>query len=166
MQKFVGKFNKVKNKIRRNHVIESIISTLLRHQYYFVGSLLGQSSEVCFILFQSFFIGPCFLSSLPLSFRLVMQLLLGPATPPKAIRAPSLANSHSLHFYLNSLSFAKNPLFLHSKIIQLLTATVSLRFFCKSKYKQRLSQLASYMSVGTAADRQLAIGIRVRITLL
>ena len=81
------------------------------------------------MLFQSFFIGPCFLSSLPLSFRLVMQLLLGPATPPKAIRAPNLANSLSLHFYLNSLLFTKNPLSLHSKIIQILAPTVPLRIF-------------------------------------
>ena len=34
MQKFVGKFNKVKNKIRRNDVIESIISTPLRTNFY------------------------------------------------------------------------------------------------------------------------------------
>ena len=31
MKKLIGKLNKVKNKIRRNHVIKSIISTLLRH---------------------------------------------------------------------------------------------------------------------------------------
>ena len=138
MQKFLGKFNKVKNKTRRSHVIESIISTLLRHQFYFMGSLLGQSSEIYFIFFQSFFIIWALLFQL--SFRLVpyqlwyMQLqLLGPATLPSVIGVSNLANSLSLHFYLNSLSFTKNPfLFLHSKIIQIFSLTT---FFCKSGYK-------------------------------
>ena len=116
MQKFLGKFDKVKNKIRRSDVIESIISTLLRHQFYFMGSLLGQSSEIYYIFFQSFFIIWALLFQL--SFRLVpyqlwyMQLqLLGPATLPTVIGAPSLANSLSFHFYLNSLSLTKIPFF-------------------------------------------------------
>ena len=55
--------------------------------------------------FSLFFVGPCFFSSLALDLVMQAIALLGPATPPSAIGEPNLANSLSLHFYLNSFSF-------------------------------------------------------------
>ena len=57
---------------------------------------------------------------------------------------PNLANSLSLHFYLNSLSFTpKIPSFHHSKIIEI---WLPLDFFINQSTK---TEVASYMSVGS-----------------
>ena len=120
MQKFVGKFSKVK--IRWNHVIESIISSCTTKTLV-LPNLWDhcQDKAVRFILFLSvfFYLGPAFLS-----IRL----------------ATYLANSLSLHFYLNSLSFTKNPFFtrLLSQIIQIL-AWLPLDFFVDQSTKTEVA---------------------------